>query len=83
MTSDVTELAGPVEEEDGKLVLRVPLVDGGDEFAHVAEDFSQLDGPDLKITLPDWLVKKLDLREGSRVAIDNRGRKFNVTLVNR
>ncbi|MDE1152936.1 MAG: hypothetical protein PW788_10405 [Micavibrio sp.] len=84
MTDDVTELAGPIEEdEDGKLVLKVPLFDGGDEFIHCTESISEIDGPYLKITLPDWLVQKLNLRDGSRVAIDNKDRKFNMTLLER
>jgi hypothetical protein len=83
MSDDVFEMAGPVEEEDGKLVLRIPLAMGGDEFTHVTEGISEIDGPYLKIVLPQWLVQKLDLRDGSRVAIDNRDRKFNMVLVRR
>ncbi len=81
--TDVTELAGPVEEENGQLVLRVPLVLGGHDFVHVTEGIAAIDGPYLKITLPPWLVKQLDLRDGSRVSIDNRDRKFNMQLVSR
>lgn len=83
MSDEVFEMAGPVEEENGKLVLRIPLAMGGHEFTHVTESISEIDGPYLKIMLPQWLVQKLDLREGSRVAIDNRDRKFNMTLVQR
>jgi len=84
MTDDVTELAGPVEEDDeGRLLLKLPLFEGGDEFIHCTESISEIDGPYLKIILPDWLVKKLDLRDGSRVAIDNKDRKFNMTLLER
>jgi hypothetical protein len=81
VTTDVTELAGPVEEEGGSLVLRIPLAEGGGEFIHVTEDIAEIDGPYLKITLPPWLVEKLGLREGARVAIDNRDRKFNLTVI--
>jgi hypothetical protein len=83
MSDEVHEMAGPVEEEDGKLVLRIPLAMGGNEFVHVTENISEIDGPYLKITLPQWLVQKLDLREGSRIAIDNKDRKFNMVLVRR
>ena len=83
MTDGAFEMAGPVEEEDGKLVLRIPLAMGGGEFTHVTEGISEIDGPYLKITLPQWLVQKLDLRDGSRVAIDNKDRKFNMTRVQR
>ena len=83
MSDEAFEMAGPVEEEDGRLVLRIPMVQGGHEFAHVTEGISEIDGPYLKITLPQWLVNQLDLRDGSRVAIDNRDRKFNMVLVRR
>jgi hypothetical protein len=83
MTDDVFEMAGPVEEDNGKLVLRIPLAMGGDQFTHVTEGISEIDGPYLKIILPQWLVQKLDIREGSRVAIDNKNRTFNMVRVNR
>ncbi len=82
MTDDVTQIAGPVEEDaDGKLILRIPLFDGGDEFIHCTESISEIDGPYLQINLPDWLVKKLQLREGSQVLIDNKDRKFNMEVL--
>jgi hypothetical protein len=83
MTADVYEMAGPVEEEGGKLVLRIPLFQGGYEFKQVTEGISEIDGSYLKITLPQWLVKQLDLRAGSRVVIDNKDHKFNMVRVQR
>ena len=83
MTGNIVEMAGPVEEENGKLLLRIPLFQGGEEFVHVTEGISEIDGPFLKIILPQWLVQKLDLREGSRVAIDNKDRTFNMVRVER
>lgn len=82
MSDDITQIAGPVEEDEGgKLILRIPLFEGGDEFIHCTESISEIDGPFLKINLPDWLVKKLGLREGSRVVIDNKDRKFNMEVL--
>lgn len=83
MNDEVFEMAGPVEEENGKLVLRIPLAQGGQEFVHVTQGIGEIDGPYLKITLPQWLVTKLGVREGSRVAIDNKDRAFNMSLVYR
>jgi hypothetical protein len=83
MTDEYFEMAGPVEDDNGKLVLRIPMAMGGHEFAHVTEGISEVDGPYLKITLPQWLVNKLELKEGSRVAIDNKDRKFNMVRVYR
>lgn len=83
MSSDVYEMAGPVEAEGANLVLRIPLFQGGYEFKQVTEGISEIDGAYLKITLPQWLVNQLDLRAGSRVVIDNKDRKFNMVLVQR
>jgi hypothetical protein len=33
------------------------------------------------VVIPDWMAKKVGIGEGSRVAIDNRDGRFNITLV--
>lgn len=79
---DVTQLAGPVEEdEQGRLILKLPLFEGGHEFVQCTAGISENDGVFLKIILPDWLVKKFGLKDGSRVAIDNAGRSFNMEVI--
>jgi len=76
---DVVSLSGPVEKLNGKLVLLIPLDAGGLELAASAKGISEIDGDDLKITIPDWLAEKLDIREGSVVNVNNAGGKFNIT----
>jgi len=81
-TEEVTHIAGPVEEDDtGRLMLRIPLYAGGDEFIDCTREISEIDGVFLKIFLPPWLCTKFALKEGSRVAIDNAGRKVNLQVI--
>jgi antitoxin component of MazEF toxin-antitoxin module len=40
-----------------------------------------MDGSNLKVSIPDWLADQLGVQEGSRVRVDNDGRKFNITPI--
>ena len=82
MTDKITHLAGPVEEdEQGRLVLRIPLYADGDEFIRCTRGISEIQEPCLVIILPPWLVKKLNLSDGSQVAIDNTDGEFNMQVL--
>ena len=77
---DITSLEGPVERVEGKLTLRIPLAAGGQALAPCARGVSEIDGEDLKVTIPEWLAEKLGIHEGSLVIVDNRNGKFNIRL---
>jgi hypothetical protein len=76
----VTSLGGPVEDLDGQLMLRIPLVAGGEALIECARGISRLNGGYLEIRIQSWLAEKLGIFEGSRVVVDNRNGKFNITL---
>lgn len=78
--ADYISLGGPVEKHDGKLQLRIPLIAGGLELSQVARGISVIEDEMLIVTIPDWLAEKLWIEEGSRVIVDNRNGKFNITL---
>ena len=79
--SHVTSLQGPVEKVDGKLVLRIPLSVGGDQFIACSKEISELDGEYLKIIIPEWLAGMLRIHAGTVVSIDNENGKFNIRPV--
>jgi hypothetical protein len=78
---NVTSLEGPIEKEDGKLVLRIPLNHGGSELIECSRGISEVEGEFLKITIPEWLAGMLRIDEGSRVYINNRNGKCNIQPV--
>jgi hypothetical protein len=78
----VTSLEGPVERVDGKLVLRIPLQNGGRELMECSRGISEIEGEFLRITIPEWLADMLRIDEGSRVYVDNRDGKCNIQPVN-
>jgi hypothetical protein len=80
--SYVTSLKGPVEKVDGKLVLRIPLSAGGDQFIDCSKGISEVEGEYLKVTIPEWLAGMLRIDEGSIVSIDNENGKCNIRPAN-
>jgi len=74
-------LEGPVELIDGKLTLSIPLSEGGTKLQASARSISYVANDCLNVVIPDWLAKKLGIVEGTRVGVDNRDGRFNVTLV--
>ena len=66
-----TELQGPVLKVNGQLMLLVPLEDGGAEFVDCARGVSEVEGPCLKIAIPDWLAGMLRIDEGDIVCVSN------------
>jgi hypothetical protein len=79
---DVYSLQGPIEKVDGKLVLRIPLEAGGDEFVECSKGISDVRDGCLVIEIRDWLADKLRVEEGDLVNIDNANGKFNIRPVN-
>lgn len=79
---DVLTLQGPVERVDGKLVLLIPLNEGGDRFVECSHGISEMHGDTLRISIPEWLSGMLRIEEGDLVSIDNADRKFNIRAVN-
>jgi hypothetical protein len=82
LDEDFTYLEGPVEKIDGELVLLIPLEAGGDQLIECSRGISALEGEFLKVVIKDWLAVKLGIDEGSKVAVDNRNGKFNITVLN-
>ena len=76
--ADVTSLQGPVEKVAGKLLLRIPLAAGGDQFIECARGISQVKGEYLNVFIPEWLAGSLRIDEGSLVTVDNADGKFNI-----
>lgn len=81
MGGDFISLRGPLEREDGRLVLRIPLDLGGEQLHLVASGISAIDGDDLVVTIPDWLALKIGVAEGTEVNIDDRCGRLNITKV--
>ena len=79
---DITSLQGPVEEINGKLMLRIPLDVGGDRLQEASRGISSIDGNFLCVAIPDWLADDLRLTAGSLVSVDNRSGKFNIHVLN-
>lgn len=75
-------LQGPVERRGDRLVLRVPLTEGGEELRRVAQTNSYEEDGNLVVVLPDWLAERMDLHEGAAVHVDDRWGKLNIARLN-
>ena len=78
MDDGIVSLKGPVEKVNGKLVLRIPLVAGGEELVSSARGIGSVEGDYLVVAIPDWLAEKIDITEGSWVHVDNHDGKFHI-----
>jgi hypothetical protein len=76
---DFVSLRGPIEREGSRLVLRIPLDDGGCDLHLVCPPSSEIDCDDLVVPIPDWLAQKIAVGEGTIVHVDNRGGRLNIT----
>jgi hypothetical protein len=74
-------LQGPVERQNGKLVLVIPLA-AGSELIPCSRGISEVQGENLVVTIPEWLSGILRIEEGDLVSVDNAGGKFNIHPVN-
>ncbi|MBV9888480.1 MAG: hypothetical protein JO119_18205 [Acidobacteria bacterium] len=73
-----TSLQGPVLLVNGKLTLMIPLEDGGTEFVACSRGISEVEGPCLKITIPEWLAGMLRIDEGDIVCVSNWDGKLHI-----
>jgi hypothetical protein len=76
---DFVSLRGPIEREGSRLVLRIPLDEGGCDLHLVCPPIAEIDCDDLVVPIPDWLAQKIAVGEGTIVHVDNRGGRFNIT----
>ena len=74
----VLPIRGPVEKIGGYHCLFIPLVAGGQELVPHTRGIATVVGDSLKVSLPDWMLKFLNIREGSEVIVDIVDGKFNV-----
>jgi hypothetical protein len=79
---EAASLQGPVEKIDGKLVLRIPLAAGGDEFVACSRGISEVKDGYLIVEIQEWLAGMLRIEEGDLVSVTNANGKFNITPVN-
>lgn len=78
-TNDYVALEGPVERRGGRLVLRVPLSAGGERLRQVATAASYVEDGRLVVVLPEWLLERMALEEGSAVHVDDRWGRLNIS----
>lgn len=78
MQSEYLALEGPVERYDNSLVLRVPLDCGGRQLRRIARWSSCVEGSDVLVFLPEWVVESMRLTEGTPVHVDDRWGKLNI-----
>lgn len=74
----ITSLRGPVEFENGELVLNIPLAAGGDQLIECSHGIGVADGEVLRIVIRAWLAEKLGVEEGTVMHVDNANGKFNI-----
>jgi hypothetical protein len=72
-------LIGPLEDEDGRLVLRIPLDVGGTELAPFAAGIGDIQGDVLCIRIPEWLAAKLEMQVGNLVQVGVQDGKLNIS----
>jgi hypothetical protein len=77
--TDFVSLEGPLENIDGKLVLRIPLEAGGNKLALFARGIGEIENDYLKVIIQPWLAEKLRVSADSLVIVDNKNGKFNIT----
>lgn len=78
---EITQLEGAVLKRDGKLMLLIPLEEGGEDFVECSRGISELENGCLKIVIEEWLAGILRVEEGDRVVISNANGKFGIWAV--
>ena len=78
---EVISLEGPVIKKDDRLMLLIPLSEGGEELIACSRGMSEVVGDCLKIIIPEWLAGLLRVEEGDLVNINNLHGKFNISAV--
>lgn len=72
-------ITGPVELVNNQFCLRIPLAAGGDELVPLTTKIATVEGDVLKVIIPDFLMKFLNLRVGGLVNVQVVEGKFNLT----
>ncbi len=78
-TNDYLALEGPVERRGNRLVLRVPLGEGGERLKLVTRKTSYEEEGNLVVVLPEWLATRMRLHEGAAVHVDDRWGRLNIS----
>lgn len=71
-------IQGPVERVDGAYCLMIPLHAGGRELVPLTRRIGTVEGDFLKVVVPDWMMRFLNIREGGEVIVDIVDGKFNI-----
>ena len=77
--SNWISIEGPVELIDGRLMLRIPLGEGGEDLEPFARGIGYIVGDCLQVVIQPWLAEKLRIDAGSVVVVDNKNGKFTIT----
>jgi hypothetical protein len=75
---EVMSLEGPVLKVNGQLTLLIPLEVGGADLINCSRGISEVEGPCLKIVIPEWLAGMLRIEEGDLVCVSNLDGKFHI-----
>jgi len=75
---EVMSLEGPVLKINGQLTLLIPLEAGGSGLIDRSRGISEVEGPCLKIVIPEWLAGILQIEEGDLVCVSNADGKFHI-----
>ena len=75
---EVTSLSGPVEMVDNRLVLQIPLAEGGAGLVAASRGIGVVIEDYLEITIPAWLAQRLGISDGTVVNVNNLNGKLNI-----
>ena len=71
-------ITGPVELVDDRFCLRIPLAMCGEELIQLTSRIAQVEGDTLKVVIPDFMMKFLNLRVGGLAVVDIVEGRFNI-----
>lgn len=75
----VTSLDAPIEEIDGNLTIRIPMIAGGDQFVACSRGISEVRGEYLYVVV-DEFTRVMGLQPGEIAHMDNEDGKFNFRI---
>src|SRR5262249_5427810 len=78
VVEEVRSFEGPVLKIDGELVLLIPLEPGGCERTDGSRRISDMEGPHLKVVIPEWIAGMLRIEAGDLVCVSNLDEKFHI-----
>src|SRR5262249_30747744 len=74
----VLPVRGPVERAGEQFCLLIPLDAGGREVIPLARRIARVEGGILRVEIPEWMMRFLNISEGSDVLVDIVNGKFNL-----